>query len=209
MGCFWNHFRAALRNLIAFRHSLSNQGLLRLLVVEFLGTHSFAISINVSVKYSTISWFVSIWVSLFLHFSLNICQLGLSNFQRGAFSLLVSELWIKTGKWLLPHVSSYTFQAKTIQAVGSHILVPTHLVKITQSLIYVNATLLSRHISFSLITFSSILPFLFVSLHPQRVLWLLKSPNRICPVGWGSRIHRLLLCRGVRPHPQRVFWIWH
>ena len=29
-----------------------------------------------------------------------------------------------------------------------------------------------------------------------------------CPVGWGCRIHRLLLCRGVRP-PQRVSWIWH
>ena len=24
---------------------------------------------------------------------------------------------------------------------------------------------------------------------------------RICPVGWGCRIHRLLLCRGVRPPP--------
>ena len=23
----------------------------------------------------------------------------------------------------------------------------------------------------------------------------------ICPVGWGSRIHRLLLCRGIRPPP--------
>ena len=29
-----------------------------------------------------------------------------------------------------------------------------------------------------------------------------------CPVGWGCRIHRLLLCRGVRP-PPRVSWIWH
>ena len=28
----------------------------------------------------------------------------------------------------------------------------------------------------------------------------------ICPVGWGCRIHRLLLCRGVRPL-QRVSWI--
>ena len=46
VGCFRNLFRAALHNLIAFQHSLSNQGLLRLLVVEFLGTHSFAISIN-------------------------------------------------------------------------------------------------------------------------------------------------------------------
>ena len=27
-----------------------------------------------------------------------------------------------------------------------------------------------------------------------------------CPVGWGCRIHQLLLCRGVRPH-QRVSWI--
>ena len=23
----------------------------------------------------------------------------------------------------------------------------------------------------------------------------------VCPVGWGCRIHRLLLCRGVRPPP--------
>ena len=29
-----------------------------------------------------------------------------------------------------------------------------------------------------------------------------------CPVGWDCRIHRLLLCRGVRT-PQRVSWIWH
>ena len=26
----------------------------------------------------------------------------------------------------------------------------------------------------------------------------------ICPVGWGCRIHRLLLCRGVRPPPSSV-----
>ena len=25
-----------------------------------------------------------------------------------------------------------------------------------------------------------------------------------CPVGWGCRIHRLLLCRGIRPHPTSV-----
>ena len=29
-----------------------------------------------------------------------------------------------------------------------------------------------------------------------------------CPVAWGCRIHRLCLCRGVRP-PQWVSWIWH
>ena len=28
-----------------------------------------------------------------------------------------------------------------------------------------------------------------------------------CPVGWDWRIHRLLLCTGVRPR-QRVSWIW-
>ena len=27
-----------------------------------------------------------------------------------------------------------------------------------------------------------------------------------CPVGWGCRIHRLHLCRGVKPHPQWVSW---
>ena len=30
----------------------------------------------------------------------------------------------------------------------------------------------------------------------------------ICPVGWGFRIHRLHICKGVRL-PQRVSWIWH
>ena len=32
--------------------------------------------------------------------------------------------------------------------------------------------------------------------------------NLTCPVGWSCKIHRLLLCRGVRP-TQRVSWIWH
>ena len=35
---------------------------------------------------------------------------------------------------------------------------------------------------------------------------LFKLFNFHCPVGWGCRIHRLHLCRGVRPHPQRVSW---
>ena len=35
------------------------------------------------------------------------------------------------------------------------------------------------------------------------------SSNPGCPVGWGCRIYRLLLCRGVRPPPQSVSWIWH
>ena len=30
-----------------------------------------------------------------------------------------------------------------------------------------------------------------------------------CPVGWGCRIHRLLLCRGVRPPPPTSVLIWH
>ena len=29
----------------------------------------------------------------------------------------------------------------------------------------------------------------------------LLCPFWLCPVGWGCRIHRLLLCRGVRPPP--------
>ena len=29
--------------------------------------------------------------------------------------------------------------------------------------------------------------------------WVIKPFD--CPVGWGCRIHRLLLCRGVRPPP--------
>ena len=32
------------------------------------------------------------------------------------------------------------------------------------------------------------------------------SKNMICPVGWGCRIHRLLLCRGGKT-PPRVSWI--
>ena len=28
-----------------------------------------------------------------------------------------------------------------------------------------------------------------------------------CPVGWGCRIHRLLLCRGVRPPPMSVLYM--
>ena len=28
--------------------------------------------------------------------------------------------------------------------------------------------------------------------------------DRYCPVGWGCRIHKLPLCRGVRPLPTRV-----
>ena len=35
--------------------------------------------------------------------------------------------------------------------------------------------------------------------------WAAKSLSKTsinnCPVGWGCRIHRLLLCRGVRPPP--------
>ena len=30
-----------------------------------------------------------------------------------------------------------------------------------------------------------------------------------CPLGLGCRIDRLQLCRGLRPPPQRVFWLWH
>ena len=30
--------------------------------------------------------------------------------------------------------------------------------------------------------------------------WM-RSQINICPVGWGCKIHRLLLCRGVRPPP--------
>ena len=33
------------------------------------------------------------------------------------------------------------------------------------------------------------------------------SKHIFCPVGWGCRIHRLLLSRGVRPPRQRVSWI--
>ena len=32
----------------------------------------------------------------------------------------------------------------------------------------------------------------------------ISSHSQFCPVGWGDRIHRLLLCRGVRPPPTSV-----
>ena len=49
---------------------------------------------------------------------------------------------------------------------------------------------------------------------------LLKSPELFsvfwpiskihCTLGWGYRIHRLHICRGIRPFSfQRVSWIWH
>ena len=31
-----------------------------------------------------------------------------------------------------------------------------------------------------------------------------RKQTKICPVAWGCRIHRLLLCRGVRPSPTSV-----
>ena len=43
---------------------------------------------------------------------------------------------------------------------------------------------------------------------PVSQLFLLFSYG-ICPIDWGCRIHRLHLCRGIRPLPQRVSWIWH
>ena len=36
------------------------------------------------------------------------------------------------------------------------------------------------------------------------ILWLIvsfQSLHKFCPVGWGSRIHQVILCRGVRPCP--------
>ena len=30
--------------------------------------------------------------------------------------------------------------------------------------------------------------------------------NEFCPVGWGCRIHRLLLSRGLRPPPNECPW---
>ena len=35
-----------------------------------------------------------------------------------------------------------------------------------------------------------------------------KLKSCFCPVGWGCRIHRLLLCQGLSPPPQRVSWIY-
>ena len=38
----------------------------------------------------------------------------------------------------------------------------------------------------------------------RSALYVFFSENTLCPVGWGCRIHRLLLCRGVRPPPTSV-----
>ena len=41
-------------------------------------------------------------------------------------------------------------------------------------------------------------------------LWGIWSASSLpSPFGWGSRLHRLLLCRRVRPPHQRVSWICH
>ena len=37
----------------------------------------------------------------------------------------------------------------------------------------------------------------FLNLKPFTIV----QTNELCPVGWGCRIYRLLLCRGVRPSP--------
>ena len=45
----------------------------------------------------------------------------------------------------------------------------------------------------------------FDSLLSWDLTWPASLPrNKHCPVGWGCRIHRLHLCRGVRPPPRRV-----
>ena len=51
VGCLLNLSKAALRRQIAFLQSSLNQGVLRLFEVEVFVIHSFAIDINVSVKY--------------------------------------------------------------------------------------------------------------------------------------------------------------
>ena len=43
-------------------------------------------------------------------------------------------------------------------------------------------------------------PFLFPP-SIDKIVGELRSRVIVCPVGWGYRIHRLLLCRGVRPSP--------
>ena len=76
---------------------------------------------------------------------------------------------------------------------------------------------------------SSFINYSFIKKHTLEIYWdwiniiskyilvfTLSSTDRLfhfitslrCPVGWGCRIHRLLLCRGVRPHPQRESWIY-
>ena len=50
-GSFLNFQSSAFRSLIAILHSLFNQGVLRLFEGEVFGIVSFAIAVNVSVKY--------------------------------------------------------------------------------------------------------------------------------------------------------------
>ena len=44
---------------------------------------------------------------------------------------------------------------------------------------YIDCLLLNKHKSFSAIIFSLIAPLSFVSEHPQSLLWLLQSPNKM------------------------------
>ena len=53
---------------------------------------------------------------------------------------------------------------------------------------------------------------LFISLYDKRNKTWNQVPFEmkfIEQIFWNYRIHRLHLCRGVRRHPQRVFWIWY
>ena len=61
-----------------------------------------------------------------------------------------------------------------------------------------------RFVNIRLLTYSQLV-FNFMSLPYQNSPSTPKNRSRplpsTCPVGWGCRIHRLHLCRGVRPHP--------
>ena len=49
-----------------------------------------------------------------------------------------------------------------------------------------------------------------IRIHTEKKKYIYQlTRTRSCPVGWGCRIHRLLLCRGVRlPTPKRVSLIY-
>ena len=66
----------------------------------------------------------------------------------------------------------------------------------------------------SIITFSQERPSSNSGHHQTLLVWRhsvgLPYPRWVrCPVGWSCRIHRQLLCRGVRTPSQRVSRIWH
>ena len=128
---------------------------------------------------------------------------------------------------LTPYQSSLAFQnkTKTANSLPNHII---HRARLTASHLRTTYThsppglylVEERSQSRTTLTRSPPEPYLmeeksqYIFWHNNFYLCKIKknqihSPRPFCPVDWGCRIHRLLLCRGVRSLPQWVSWIWH